>query len=138
MEELKLVALILKRCHAQGFVRSFLAAFFVIAGLLVVCDPGISSYGDSLWLCFNVVTTIGLGDYTVTTLAARVLVMGLALYGIFIFALIPAVVVFFYLEKVNLEKDRTLGEFYDQLVHADTLDHEQKQAIARKVRRWRR
>lgn len=137
MEEIKLIALILKRTHARRLVAVFLVTFFAAAALLQLTDPALATYADSLWFCFNVVTTIGLGDYTVTTLAARLVTVLLGLYGILMFALIPALIVSFYLEKVNLAKDQTLTQFYDQLAHADTLTSAQKQEIARKVKKVR-
>ena len=137
MDELKLILLIMKRTRLDKFAVSFLIFFFVCACLLPVLDPAIPNLFDSLWFCFNVVTTIGLGDYTVSGTVARIVVIVLGLYGILMFAFIPGIITSYYLEKVNVQKDRTLNEFYEQLTHPHDLSDAQKKAIAAKVKKVR-
>ncbi|MBQ8093965.1 MAG: two pore domain potassium channel family protein [Clostridia bacterium] len=71
--------------------------------LLAYFDPGIPSIGEGLWYCFAIVTTIGFGDVTATSLLGRILSVLLGIYGIIVVALITSIVVNFYTEIKNEE-----------------------------------
>lgn len=75
---------------------------FLIVALSVVfhVTEGIP-YGDALWYCFAIVTTIGFGDVTVTSPLGRVLSVILGIYGIIVVALITSIIVNFYNEVKN-------------------------------------
>ena len=67
--------------------------------LLMVEDREIfKTFGDSLWYCFTVVTTIGFGDITAKTLIGRVVTVVLGIYGIVAVAVITSIIVNFYNE----------------------------------------
>jgi len=68
---------------------------------LTVIEPQIENYGDALWYCFAIVTTIGFGDITAVTVFGRVLSVILGLYGIIVVALITSIIVNFYTEVNN-------------------------------------
>ncbi|MBO4501406.1 MAG: two pore domain potassium channel family protein [Clostridia bacterium] len=89
---------ILRKTYAAeilfGLVLLMISFSFVFSAL----ESGIPSFTDALWYCFSVVTTIGFGDYTVVSLASRVLTVILGIYGIVVVALITSVIVNFYNE----------------------------------------
>ena len=66
------------------------------------------SFGDGLWYCFAVVTTIGFGDLVATSLAGRILSVILGVYGIIVVSLITSIIINFYSEVKNdsEEKDK--------------------------------
>ena len=61
-------------------------------------EEGITNFGDGLWYCFAVVTTIGFGDFAATTIVGRVLTVILGIYGIVVVAVITSIIVNFYNE----------------------------------------
>lgn len=65
------------------------------------------TFENALWYCFAVVTTIGFGDFTATTLLGRILSVILGLYGIIVVAMITSVIVNFYNE---VKDDKELNE----------------------------
>ena len=65
-------------------------------------EESVKSFGDALWYCFAVVTTIGFGDITAVTNIGRILTVILSFYGIIVVAIFTSVIVNFY----NEVKDR--------------------------------
>lgn len=73
----------------------------MVAGALVlftVESTQFATFGDALWYCFTVVTTIGFGDFAATTLVGRLISVILGLYGIIAVAVITSIIVNFYNE----------------------------------------
>lgn len=94
----------------QKIIRKTFAAeiLFGLALLIVAfsyvfytLEAGMPTYGDALWYCFSVVTTIGFGDITAVGPICRVLTVILGIYGIIVVALITSVIVNFYTEVKN-------------------------------------
>ena len=93
----------------------------VLFGLLVmmVCfslvfmspiEPSITNFGEALWYCFAVVTTIGFGDITATSLVGRILTVILGMYGLVVVAVITSIVVNFYNETSGKHDQKELKE----------------------------
>lgn len=73
--------------------------------VFMVMETDIHTYFDAIWYCFSVVTTIGFGDVTVTSPYTRALSIILGIYGIIVVALITSIIVNFYNEVKNENKD---------------------------------
>ena len=103
---------VLKRIIQKTYAAEILFGMFMLiiafSFILQLFDPAISklSYGDALWYCFAIVTTIGFGDITATSLIGRLLSVILGIYGIIVVALITSIIVNFYGEmKSNDDED---------------------------------
>ena len=72
----------------------------MVAGALVLLsvEEAFTNFGDALWYCFAVVTTIGFGDLVATTLIGRLITVLLGVYGIIAVAVITSIIVNFYNE----------------------------------------
>ena len=70
------------------------------------------TYGDALWYCFAIVTTIGFGDIVVTSVICRILSVILGIYGILVVALITSIIVNLYNETKD-KKDELDEGFID-------------------------
>ena len=70
-----------------------IAAFSYV---LEFTEDSIKTYGDGLWYCFAIVTTIGFGDFTAVTIAGRLLSVILGIYGIIVVALVTSIIINFY------------------------------------------
>ncbi len=127
--------LIMKRTHGDRLLYSF-AAFYLIASVLFVfLDPNITDFGDALWLGFNIATSIGLGDFTVTTLSARIVAVLLGLYGAVIVAYIPGLIVSYYTEKTSVTRDETIEQHYDQIMDLHTMSAEEKRKLSEQIQK---
>ena len=81
----------------------------IVMGLLVLVtlcsiyftlvEPAMTSFADSLWYSFAVITTIGFGDVSVTTTFGRILSVILGIYGLIVVALVTSIIVTIYNDK---------------------------------------
>lgn len=133
METFRLFALICKRTHADKILYGFLIWFIISSLLLWWLDPGIENWGDALWLAFNISTSIGLGDYTVTAFPARITAVLLGLYGAVIVAFIPGMIASYYMEKVSYSADDTIEQYYDELTHIDSMSQSDLHQLSKKI-----
>lgn len=95
-------------------------AFEVLFGLLIVMvtfsiilpsyESSLANFGDALWYCFAVVTTIGFGDFAATTLVGRILTVILGIYGIIVVAIITSIIVNFYNETTGKQDSKELQD----------------------------
>ena len=94
---------IVRKTYAAEILFGMLMLIVAFSIVLPQFDPGIPSFGDALWYCFAVVTTIGFGDFSTITLPGRAISVVLGLYGIIVVALITSIIVNFYNETKNTE-----------------------------------
>jgi uncharacterized membrane protein (DUF106 family) len=73
--------------------------------ILMSLEPEMTTFGDALWYCFAVVTTIGFGDIKAVTLIGRLLSVILGMYGIIVVAVITSIIVNFYNESSASKQD---------------------------------
>ncbi len=76
-----------------------------------------NNFGDALWYCFAVVTTIGFGDFVATSFVGRILTVMLGIYGIIVVALITSIIVNFYNETAVRKPDEQIIETVKELEH---------------------
>lgn len=89
---------IVAKSHALEILTGL---FLVVVGasiLLPACEPAIKSFGDGLWYCFMLTTTIGLGDLAAITPAGRLISIVVGIYGIVVFSLITSIFINLYNE----------------------------------------
>ena len=95
-----------------GLLATMVAGALV---LLMVEDREVfKNFGDSLWYCFTVVTTIGFGDLTAKTLIGRVVSVFLGMYGIVAVAVITSIIVNFYNETAGKKDAEELKEIKNE------------------------
>ena len=115
----------------------FVVFLLIVSAALCLVEPTIMTYGDAIWYSFSVVTTIGFGDYAAATLIGRTLTMILGLDGLIVVALIPGVLVGYYLDFVQKKADDTIGVFLEKLERLDELSKDELRQISKKVKEQR-
>lgn len=126
--------------RAAGLARwaaVFAVLFLVCALLITLFEPNVGGFGNALWLSFQIVTTIGLGDYTATTFVGRAVAVLLSVYSIFFVALITGAVVSYCNERMNARRNESVAHFIDQLEHLPELSQEELADISKKVKKFR-
>lgn len=116
----------------------FLVLCLLCAVLISAFEPSIDGFGNSLWLVFQVVTTIGLGDYTATSAIGRIAAVLLSIYSVFYIALITGAVVSYCTERMRARRNESIAHFIDQLEHLPELDKDELAALSDKVKRLKR
>jgi len=133
------IRMILPVIRAAGLVTwsvAFVILFLVASTLVTVFEPGIGNFGNAAWLMFEVVTTIGLGDFTCVSAVGRCVVVVLSLYSVFFLALITGAVVSFCQESMNVRRNESVAHFIDQLEHLPELSHEELVDLSEKVKKF--
>ena len=137
MRKLRILYGIFKRTGAMKSLGLFLVFFFIAAVIIWLIEPTIKTFADSLWFCFIISTTIGLGDMTVTTPLARFIAVILSLYAIIVVAVLSAVITNFYLEMMRLKRDDSIAAFIDDLERLPELSQEELKALSDKVKHFK-
>ena len=127
----------MRETGANKIWLGFLILFFVCAALIWLLEPGMQSYGDALWYCYSVVTTIGFGDIIAQTLVSRVLSVVLSIATVVVVALVTGVIVNFYTEVSSLKNKETIAAFMDKLENLPELSHDELVEISERVREFR-
>ena len=112
------------------FAVLYVAAIVIVASV----EPALNGIADSAWLMFQVVTTIGLGDFTCTTLVGRLVTIALSLYSVFFLALVTGAVVSYCSETMNARRDQSVAQFLDQLEHLPELSTDELEELSEKVK----
>ena len=134
MKKLELLKGVLKRTYANQIIISFLVFFLVDALLIWLIEPSIKNYGDSLWYCFSVFSTVGFGDIIAKTIIGRILTVLLSVLTIFVVALVTGVVVAFYNDIVSMQYKAVKAEALDKLENLDKLTKEELKALSEQIK----
>ena len=137
MRKFRILFGIFKRTGAMKALCTFLVFFFIAVVFIWLVEPTIKTLEDSLWFCYIVSTTIGLGDITVTTPLTRFVAVALSLYAIIVVAILSAVITNFYLEMMRLKRDESLSAFMDDLERLPELSREELEALSKKVKNFK-
>lgn len=113
MRGLRRCYFVLKRTSALKVFLTFILFLCIAAVLLRFIEPQIDNFGDDFWYCFVAATTIGFGDICVVTIAGRIITIIVSLYGILIVAMVPGVIVSYYIEYLKVQQQETISEFLE-------------------------
>lgn len=101
---------IIFKTYALEILFGLLALIAAFSIILMFEEPTMSYYPDALWYCFTVVTTIGFGDFSATTLIGRLVTVVLGIYGIVVVAVFTSIIVSFYNETTGKKDAKELRE----------------------------
>ncbi len=136
MKKLRILRAVLRKTQADKIIVGFLGFFLLSALIILLFEPDITRYGDALWYCYAVVSTIGFGDFVAVTFVGKLCSVLLTVYSLFVIAIATGVVVSFYQNLVEQQKKETTTQFLDKLERLPELSEEELQEIADKVKKW--
>ena len=106
----------------------------ILSILIVLCsvyftvvEPNITSYVDSLWYSFSVITTIGFGDVSVVTTFGRIISVILGISGIVVVALFTSFIVNLYNEMSRKKDEKTLRQLLEDAKELEKIEEERKE-----------
>ena len=108
IDRAKILRNVIRQTRTYKLLAIFLVLFFILAGILWLVEPGITSYADSLWLCYAAATTTGFGDISAATLIGRICVVILSLYAIILTAIITSVIVAYHNQVLEVQRHEEL------------------------------
>lgn len=134
MKKLRILKSILVRTHTTQVLFSFL--LFILADALVIqlAEPQIDAYGDALWYCYAVISTIGFGDIVASTLIGKIASVLLTVYSIVAIALITGVIVNYYNQIIQIRQKETIAAFIDKLENLPQLSREELAEMSEKAK----
>ena len=127
--------------RAAGLVPwtiAFMVLFIVAVIAVNAAEPSIGGVANTAWLMFQVVTTIGLGDFTCTSVVGRIAAIALSIYSVLFLALITGAVVSYCQERMKARRNESVARFIDQLEHLPELSHDELVDLSEKVKRVHR
>ena len=137
MKRIRVFRDILRQTGAAKIWTGFLMQFFVTAVIIWLREPEIGRFGDALWYCYAVVTTIGFGDIVVQHLLSRILSVLLSVNAVIVIAIITGVIVNYYNQMAELRRKGTMAAFIDKLERLPELSPEELQELSQKVRSYK-
>lgn len=137
MKKIRILQGILTRTHTDKLLISYVLFVFADALFIWLVDPAIQTYGDALWYCYTVLSTVGFGDITVSSLAAKLASVLLTVYSLFALAILTGVTVNFVSQLIQIQQKDTLAHFIDKLEQLPELSDEELKELSRKVTEFR-
>ena len=124
--KLDVVSRIIKKSLVNEILMILIILIILCSVYFTVVEPNITSYVDSLWYSFSVITTIGFGDVPVVTTFGRILSVILGISGIVVVALVTSFIVNFYNEMSRRRDEATLEKILDEEKKLKETIEEQK------------
>ena len=121
---------IIRKTYAMEILFGIVLLIVAFSFVLPAFEPGIDNFGDALWYCFAIVTTIGFGDITALSAVGRIMSVILGLYGIIVVSLITSIIVNFYGEMKKEEEKEAGAE--DGTGDGQAVDEAKKRPEGRK------
>ena len=103
--KVELLRKIIRKTYAGEILFGMLLLIVSFSLALTSLEENVQTFGDALWYCFAVVTTIGFGDIAATTILGRILTVVLGLYGLVVVAIVTSIIVNFYTEVKSTPDD---------------------------------
>ncbi len=122
---------VLRKTYAIEVLYGLVILIAAISIMLMLYEPSIKSFGDALWYCFAIVTTIGFGDIYATSTIGRILSVILGIYGLVVVALITSIIVNLYQESSSRESEKKeeqdfLDKISDEIQEENQEDNKDK------------
>ena len=108
--KLNILLNIIRETYVLEILMGLVLMIIACSSIFTTMEPNMAEYWDALWYSFALVTTIGFGDITATTMIGRALSVFLGIYGIVVVAIITSVIVNFYGELRRMTGQKTDGE----------------------------
>ena len=137
MFRLRMIGKIIRQAGLGHITVVFFVLFFLCALGIKLTSPEVGTLGDSLWLCFQSMTTIGFGDLPTYRPACRAILVFLSLVSVFYLAVVTGVVVAYCNQLFQDQADRSIAKVQAQLEHLDQLSPEELRELSARIRSWK-
>ena len=126
---------VIRSSWLHGWLIVFVVLFLAVAVIVTVVESDVGNFGDAVWLMFEVVTTMGIGDFVCDTVVGRLAIVALSLYSILFLALVTASAVNICQAIMVAHRDESVAHFIYQLEHLPDLSQEELAEVSEKVKR---
>ena len=124
--KLNLVSKIIKKSLFNEIILALVILIILCSVYFTVVEPDMTSYVDSLWYSFSVITTLGFGDVSVTTTFGRILSVILGISGIAVVALFTSFIVNFYNEMNKRRDEKKIDKIVEKVEEIEKIEEEKE------------
>ena len=125
-----------KLAGVDKIFKGYLLYFIVVAIVIWIVEPSINRFGDSLWYCFAVATTVGFGDFAATTILGRIITIILSIYSLGVVALFTAIITSFFMDLAKQKASDSAKEFLYDMEHLPEMSKEELQELSERVKHF--
>ena len=125
--KVNVISNIIRKSLVYEIILSLCILIILCSIYFTIVEPLMTSYVDSLWYSFCLITTIGLGDLSVTTTFGRILSVLLGISGIVVVALFTSVIVNFYNEMNKKREEKEMNKILTKVEEIEKIEEEKKQ-----------
>lgn len=136
MKRIRRTIMILKRTGTLNMLVSFIVFYCAASVAMWLFEPNVTTIGDGFWYCFVACTTIGFGDIVALTRLGRIITVLVSVYGIVVTAMIPGVVVSYYMEFLKIKEKETVSLFLEKLEHLNELSGDELTELSDRIRKF--
>lgn len=136
MKKLRILWRVLQQTRASAILLSYLAFVLADAAFIWLCDPAIEGFGDALWYCCAVISTVGFGDLAASTPVTRIATVLLMAYSVVVIAIVTGVIVNFYSQLISIRQKDTLSSVLNRLERLPELSREELEELSASVKRF--
>ena len=101
---------VIKRSMAVEILSGLGLLIIAFSFVFSVIEPDMPSVWSAMWYCFALITTIGFGDVVAQSILGKVLSVILGIYGIIVVSLITSIIVNFYSEIKEEDKQFLISQ----------------------------
>ena len=117
---------VIRKSMVYEIILTLLILVILCSVYFTVVEPRMTSYVDSLWYSFSVITTIGFGDVYVTTTFGRILSVILGISGIVVVALFTSLIVNFYNETNKRRQEKEMQKIIEEVKEIEKIEEEKE------------
>lgn len=136
MKKLKRCYKVLRYTGTLNMFSSFLLFYCISSMILWLVEPNIKTIGDGFWYCYISFTTIGFGDLYAVTRIGRIMTILVSAYGIIVTAMIPGVIVSYYMEYLKDREQESISLFLEKLERLPELEPEELVKLSERVKQF--
>ncbi len=133
----KILWKILRTINLDKIVYLFVFMTLIFSYLFKLIEPNINTYFDGIWYSFSLITSVGFGDIFAVTFLGRILSIILGIYALILIALIPGILVSYYVEFSKINAKETASVFLDKLERLPDLSKDELEEISKRVKERR-
>ena len=134
MKRLKTMIMVLRETGAYELIGAYMAFLLLCALLIWIVEPEITTYGDALWYCFTVASTIGFGDVVVHMRLSRILSVVLSFYSAVTLAIVTGVLASYFNRLILLRDKDSLAALSDKLDRLPDMSREELKRLSEQIK----
>lgn len=138
MKKIKILKGILKVSKLDKIFICFLILVFLSALFILFVEENITTYSDSLWYCYTIVSTVGFGDIVASTFIGRLISCILSVSAILVIAILTSVVINFYNQIIVNQNNEKFLNAIDKLENLDNLSNEELKELSKNIKEFRK